>query len=191
MANKFREQAPARTYTGSYATYSAYKPHLAKDFKNRCGYTDCVDFWFGGANNFHIDHFIPWKNYPAQPNLKTDYSNLVYCCSYVNILKSNDEGNYLDPCNVDFNDHFSRDGKGNIIALVTSASAVKMHKKLQLYMARYRIIWMLDNLLGKMSKLKIVIEATPNGDKKKDLLITQGELGNMMVEYFDYLKKAQ
>jgi len=191
MANEFRIDAPTRTYTGTYATYRSYKPHLASDFKNRCGYTDCIDSWFGGSGNFHIDHFIPWKNYPAQPNLKTDYSNLVYCCSYVNILKSNDEGDYLDPCTVDFNQHFSRDSHGNIIPSPTSAGALKMYKKLKLHLKRYQIIWMLDNLYNKMSRLKSAIESTPAGDKKNTMLILQGELANLLLGYFEYLKKAQ
>jgi hypothetical protein len=191
MVNKFREKTPGRTYTGTYSSYRSYKTHLAKDFSNRCGYTDCLDVWFGGANNFHIDHFIPWKKYPGKPNLKTDYSNLVYCCSYVNILKSDDEGDYLDPCNVDFNAHFSRDQHGNIIPSPKSVGALKMYKKLKLHLRRYQIIWMLDNLYNKMGKLKVAIEKVSPGKKKDEMLILQGELANMFVEYFDYLKKAQ
>lgn len=191
MVNKFRENSPVRTYTGVYTTYRSYKPHLAKDFFNRCGYTDCVDFWFGGKGNFHIDHFIPWKNYPAKPNLKTAYTNLVYCCSYVNILKSNDEGDYIDPCDVDFNEHFYRDKVGNIIPNPNSKQALKMYKQLKLHMKRYQLIWMLDNLYNKMLKLKIVIENTADSNHRKDLLATQGELANLMIEYIAYLKKAQ
>jgi len=191
MANKFREVAPVRNCKKTYVDYTSFKPHLAKDFNARCGYTDCSHLWFGGRNNFHIDHFIPWKNYPAKPNLKTDYSNLVYSCSYVNILKSNDEGDYIDPCDIDFNLHFERDKSGNILPLATSKEANYMYKKLKLYMKRYQIIWMLDNLLEKMGKVKLLIEAEKDPDLKNDLLITQGELGNHMVEYFAYLKMEQ
>lgn len=60
----FRDKQPIRTCVKKYANYKSYKPYLAKDFFNRCGYTDCSDFWFGGMNNFHIDHFKPWKKYP-------------------------------------------------------------------------------------------------------------------------------
>lgn len=91
----FRDKQPIRTCVKKYANYKSYKPYLAKDFFNRCGYTDCSDFWFGGMNNFHIDHFKPWKKYPQNPLLKTDYQNLVYCCSYVNILKSDDQEHTL------------------------------------------------------------------------------------------------
>jgi hypothetical protein len=164
---------------------------LSKDFEHRCGYTDCPDFWFGGKGNFHIDHFIPWKNYPAKPELKTDYTNLVYTCSYVNIIKSNDEGDYIDPCDTDFNLHFSRDNIGNIVPLPNSKAGNYMYKHLKLYMLRYQIIWMLDNLYQKMGKLKNAIEATPDGDLKNGLLITQGELSNLFLDYLGYLRKNQ
>jgi hypothetical protein len=191
MANNFRENPPKRNCTKTYAKYGSFKPYLAKDFLSRCGYTDCPDFWFGGANNFHIDHFVPWKNYPAQPNLKTDYSNLVYCCSYVNILKSNDEGNYIDPCNVDFNQHFTRDIVGNILPVANSVQANYMYKKLKLFMKRYQIIWTLENIFNKMKLLKQAIENTPDSPLKNDLLIANGELGMILTEYLDYLRKNQ
>ncbi len=191
MANKFRDSNPVRTFTETETNYRKYKPHLAKDFYRRCGYTDCPDFWFGGKNNFHIDHFIPWKNYPKKPNLKTDYSNLVYACSYVNIIKSNDEGAYIDPCDIDFNKHFTRDNSGNIIPNPKSKPANYMYGKLKLFMRRYQIIWMLDSIYLKMKALKKIIDASPNGKHKNSLLITQGELGNLMIEYLDYLKVEQ
>jgi hypothetical protein len=74
----FRDFAPARTYTVKHSYYPDYKVPLSKDFNHRCGYTDCSDSWFGGKDNFHIDHFIPWKKHLDIPGLKTDYSNLVY-----------------------------------------------------------------------------------------------------------------
>jgi hypothetical protein len=191
MAKQFRENHPSRQYKGNYANYRSYKPHLAADFSNRCGYTDCPDFWFGGTNNFHIDHFIPWKTYPDTPKLKTDYQNLIYCCSYVNILKSNDEGDYIDPCNEDFNNHFSRDDLGNIIPNPQSVQAKYMYKKLRLFMRRYQIIWMLDSLFTKLSLLKRKIEGTDDSQKKKDLLSLFGELSLEMMGYLEYLKKNQ
>lgn len=191
MANSFRTHSPARTCTAAYKNYQQYKSHLRKDFNRRCGYTDCPDFWFGGTNNFHIDHFIPWKNYPKKPNLKTDYSNLVYTNSYVNILKSNDEGNYIDPCDVDYNLHFTRDDTGCISPVSSSAAGNYMYKKLKLFMRRYQIIWMLDQLFQKMETLKSAIESTPDGNLKTDLLVIQGELGGKLIEYIKYLKGEQ
>lgn len=175
----FRNKAPSRTCTKRYANYRSYKPYLANDFFNKCGYTNCSDFWFGGVNNFHIDHFIPWKQYPLRPNLETDYQNLVYCCSYVNILKSNDTGIYLDPCDEDYNYHFQRDDIGTIIPI--TPAAIYMYKKMKLYLSRYRIIWMLDEIEVKMSKLRRIIEKTGN-PRAKDLYI------DLSFEYDNYKK---
>jgi hypothetical protein len=174
----FREIAPARTYTNIHSNYHLYKPYLAKDFNYKCGYTDCSDFWFGGKNNFHIDHFIPWKKHiKDKPYLKTDYSNLVYCCSYVNVLKSDDEGTYLDPCDKDYNQHFQRENNGKIIPLTDSAKY--MYKKLKLYLERYRIIWMLDQLDHKINILESIGNALYDEDIKKSHYL-------MLMEYRKY-----
>lgn len=191
MVNNFRNHHPQRTCTKIYENYRSFKFALAKDFQNRCGYTDCSDFWFGGAGNFHIDHFVPWKNYPAQPNLKTDYANLVYCCSYVNILKSNDETDYIDPCNVDFNQHFSRDKTGNNIADKKSSSAQYMYKKLKLYLQRYQIIWMLDSISDRMEKLVAAINDPKNAHLKVDLQVVHSELSIEFHSYIKYLRAHQ
>lgn len=189
--NSFRQTAPVRTYKGTYKNYRSYKPHIAKDFNNRCGYTDCSDMWFGGRNNFHIDHFIPWKKHKDKPELKTDYANLVYACSYVNIIKSDDEGQYLDPCNEDFNNHFERDIAGRIVAKATSPQAIYMFKKLKLHLRRYQVIWMLDQLYAKMKAVQAKIESIKDENKKNDLKILQGELGGEMIKYLDYLSAVQ
>jgi len=188
MAINFRNTLPARTCTKSYSNYRSYKPFLANDFNNRCGYSDCSDFWFGGKNSFHIDHFKPWKK---NPMLKTTYSNLVYCCSYVNILKSDDEGDYLDPCDVDFNSHFERDENGTILPKASSVNAIYMHNKLKLYLKRYQIIWKLDEILLRMGKLKPAINNPKNKLIKQELLVLQGELGNELTTYIDYLRSNQ
>jgi hypothetical protein len=187
----FREQWPTRTYAGTFSKYTDYKPYLAEDFNHRCGYTDCPDFWFGGKGNFHIDHFIPWKKHLDKPKLKTEYSNLVYTCSYVNIAKSNDEGDYIDPCYTDFNQHFQRDNLGNIIANPGSIEAVYMFTKLKLYLKRYQIIWMLENLFQKMDRVKKAIESTTDQTLKDDLRKTQGDLGSLLIDYLKYLKANQ
>jgi len=191
MANNFRDKSPTRNCNETYTNYRNFKPHLAKDFNNRCGYTDSPDFWFGGKGNFHIDHFIPWKNYPNQPDLKTSYANLVYACSYVNILKSNDEGDYLDPCNVDFNLHFSRSVDGSIIPLQTSKEALYMFTKLKLYMKRYQIIWMLEKIYRQMDHLATAIKNVTNDEQRNKLLVIQGGLGTSMIEYLKYLRGQQ
>ena len=187
-AIKFRETTPVRTCTKIYASYRSFKKYLATDFNSKCGYTDCRDFWFGGKNTFHIDHFKPFSKNPA---LVTDYNNLVYCCSYVNILKSDDEGDYLDPCNIDFNDHFERSKDGSIIAKSTSKEAFYMFDKLQLGLARYKIIWKLDEILNRLNKLKVAIHNPENIKIKNDLRIIHSELAEEFTVYLDYLKTNQ
>lgn len=188
MANNFRQNSPKRTCTKTYASYRSYKPFLAADFNSRCGYTDCPDFWFGGKNTFHIDHFKPFSKNPA---LATDYKNLVYCCSYVNILKSDDEGNYLDPCDIDFNEHFERDTDGSIIPKDTSKEAKYMFSKLQLNLSRYKIIWKLDEIHNRKIKLQSAIENPNNKKIKGDLLEIYFELDKEFTVYLKYLKSAQ
>ena len=185
MSNSFRNLSPKRTCTKSYSNYRSYKSFLAEDFNHKCGYTDCSDNWFGGPNSFHIDHFKPWKK---NPHLKTEYSNLVYCCSYVNILKSDDEGDYIDPCDVDYNIHFERDTNGYIMPKKTSAQAIYMHKKLQLYLKRYQIIWKLDEIISKMKEIELAVEKNRNKVRKHKLLGIHYELGKELNTYIDYLK---
>lgn len=188
MANNFRDISPSRKCIKTFSNYRSFKPYIAEDFNRRCGYTDCSDFWFGGPNTFHIDHFKPWKKYP---NLKTTYSNLVYCCSYVNILKSDDEGSFLDPCDVDYNDHFERDYNGKIIPKNNSAEAKYMHSKLKLYLKRYHIIWKLDQLLLSMKKLQAAIKEPKNTSIKQDLIILHYDLATELTDYIEYLKGNQ
>lgn len=191
MARKFRQKAPVRTFKKTYATYTDYKPYLQTDFNKRCGYTDCSDLWFGGVGTFHIDHHKPWKKYPKEPNLKTDYANLVYCCSYVNILKSDDIGDYIDPCDIDYNDHFERGKSGEIIPMKKSKPANYMYTKLKLYLQRYEIIWTLDNLFRKMQRMEDVIAKETDKKRIKDLRILQGELAGLFVKQLQYLGSNQ
>ncbi len=188
MTSDFRIKRPERTCTKTYASYRSFKPYLAEDFNKRCGYTDCPDFWFGGKNTFHIDHFKPFSK---NPHLETDYSNLVYCCSYVNILKSDDEGDYLDPCDIDFNEHFERDTDGSIIPKENSKEANYMFSKLQLNLSRYSFIWKLEGIYERLLKLKEQIHNPKNAEIKKDLREIHSELAEEFTDYLIYLKAVQ
>ena len=158
----FRDTTPARNYAGKeLKDYKGYKDSLEKDFYQRCGYTYCQQDWFGGKRNFQIDHFKPKS---IHPELETKYSNLVYSCSYVNRAKSDDIGIYIDPCDIDYNQHFYRDELGNIYPAENSDSAKYMYRKLKLYLKRYSIIWMLEQLEIKKEKLRALIEATKDNE---------------------------
>lgn len=181
----FRTHIPTRTYSGKeLKNYKSYKDQLAKDFQGRCGYTDCDHFWFGGKNNFQIDHFKPKSKYPE---LLNSYSNLVYSCSYVNRAKSNDDNEYLDPCTTDYNQHFNRDNQGNILPKEHSNIANYMYIKLKLYLKRYGIIWMLTQLEQKMYLLQKLIERTDDDEAKKIFIKVTFEYNN----YKKYLRAIQ
>lgn len=187
---EFRKDAPVRrTDLPQYATYGRYKSDLRLDFRSRCGYTDCSDFWFGGSRTFHIDHFRPKS---VHPNLETDYQNLVYCCSYVNIQKSDDDSDYLDPCNDDYNEHFERDAVGNIIPKQDSEIANYMYDKLKLYLRRYQIIWMLDKIRENKNKLNDLLgDARGDEDLEREIKDTYFDLDREFEKYLDYLKSEQ
>ena len=181
----FRNKTPQRSYLGDdLPNYRNYKDFLEMDFNQRCGYTDCHQFWFGGKKNFQIDHFKPVSKFPE---LELKYANLVYTCSYVNRAKSNDIGSYLDPCDVDYNQHFYRDGLGNIFPKEESDSAKYMHSKLKLFLKRYGIIWMLEQLEQKMFQLQELIEATDNNEAKALFV----EIGMKYNNYKRYLRAEQ
>lgn len=184
--NPFRELIPLRSCTKKFSSYSSYKNYLAADFNNRCGYTDSHHRWFGGISTFHIDHFKPHKKFPA---LAAEYSNLVYACSYVNILKSDDDpNNYLDPCTVNYNQHFFRSTSGTIHANASSPQAVYMHKKLKLGLARYQVIWLLEKCDKSMEQLEALAEKLPSGSAEelavKNLYF---ELGKEFRAHLNYL----
>lgn len=182
----FRVSTPLRKSQKTYTSYQAYKNVLRDDFNRRCGYTDCADKWFGGVTTFHIDHFQP---YSVFPNLKSTYSNLVYSCSYVNILKSNDDpSKYLEPCSDDYNIHFYRDKFGVIIPSPNSPKAIYMHKKMKLGLARYSTIWLIDKLYDCMKQMQILLANLPDGDsREKEVKKNYIDLTLEFTKYFDYL----
>jgi hypothetical protein len=178
---KFRDpvQKPHRNYSGKeLKDYKNYKNALEQDFYSRCGYTFCQQDWFGGKNNFQIDHFKPKS---LHPELITKYSNLVYACSYVNRAKSNDWGKYIDPCDIDYNEHFYRDELGNIYPCENSEAAKYMYKQLKLYLKRYSIIWMLEQLESRMQTLRELIEQHDDSEAKSLFF-------EITFKYMDYKK---
>ena len=180
MAQSFRTKVPTRTCTKKYADFHKYKQYLADDFKHKCGYTDCSEMWFGGKATFQIDHIKPKSKYPE---LENDYSNLVYCCSYVNRAKWDDDSpNYLDPCTEDFNVHFERDDYGRIVPKTPQGRYMAEH--MQLRLLRYALIWNLDRLADRIDRLNKV-DFT---DEVKDLLL---ELYREKDKYFKYLVASQ
>lgn len=178
----FRQLAPKRTYTGKVLKdYKGYKDFLERDFNERCGYTDCQQIWFGGKRNFQIDHFKPKIKFP---DLETAYSNLIYSCSYVNRAKSDDLGNYIDPCDEDYNNYFYRDELGNIYPNQNSESARYMYRILKFYLKRYSIIWLLEQFEIKKERLRKLIEET----KDKEAMELYVAIDFKYMDYKKHLK---
>lgn len=178
MTYSFRKETSVRTFKGYYSDYHQYKKYLAEDFHHRCGYTDCSDHWFGGCRTFQIDHFIPLSKNPAKKN---DYKNLIYCCSYVNRSKWDDESPYyLDPCDNDYNEHFERNSDGYICGKTEHAKY--MIDKLHLGLARYAIIWNLDRLEDRIDKLRMLEYKNP---ELKCLL------KDLLLLYYDYVRSLR
>jgi hypothetical protein len=178
----FRDTSPVRTYKGrELKDYRSYKDRLVMDFNEKCGYTNCSHNWFGGKINFQIDHFKPVSKHPE---LETIYSNLVYSCSYANRAKSDDLGQFIDPCDVNYNEHFYRDTLGSIYPNEKSEPAKYMYKKLKLYLKRYSIIWMLEQLEVKKEKLRNLIEKT----KDKEAMELYVAIDFKYMDYMKYLR---
>lgn len=173
MPYPFRTYSPKRTCKKTFANYNAYKPYLEADFYKKCGYTGCSQMWFGGKRTFQIDHLKPESKHPTLIN---NYDNLVYCCSYVNRAKWDDDSpNYLDPCDVDYNDHFERDDNGYIVAKTKEGHYMVEHMHLNLF--RYAIIWNLDRLTERIKKLEKIDNPS---QEVKDLKL------EVLEEYFNY-----
>lgn len=178
MIYPFRKQTPVRSLNKNHTDYHQYKESLAQDFHHRCGYTDCSDHWFGGIRSFQIDHFLPVSKYPER---KSDYNNLVYCCSYVNRAKWNDDNPlFLDPCIHDYNEHFGRNKEGFIFGKTENGQY--MVNKLQLSLARYAIIWNLDQLEERMDLLRKRAKEKPEYEQL---------LSNLALLYVDYIKSLR
>lgn len=175
MEYPFRTDAPVRTCKKRYADYHQYKDYLAEDFHHKCGYTDCSEQWFGGKRTFQIDHMKPTSIYPTLAN---EYNNLVYCCSYVNRAKSDDDNPYyLDPCNEDLNTHLARNDDGFIFAKSKQGEYMVSHMHLDLF--RYAIIWKLDRLSERIDQLNTIVNPS---QQEKDLLL------EVLQEHYKYIK---
>jgi hypothetical protein len=189
---KLRDRSPKRTCEKVYVNYRSYKKHLAQDFHNRCGYCDDFDGWIGGEATFHIDHFAPKSRFAV---LENDYKNLVYACSFCNRFKSDDwpsndqtisyigDIGYVDPCSEKYVTLYYRDPFGNIKS--NNELAKYMHKKLQLFLARHRIIWNLTRIKNSLDAMKPLLDKhkhdVENFERIKDLYF------NLSLEFQDYL----
>lgn len=83
MARVKREH-PGHSHGGTcWRTRAVLKKHLSDDFNRRCAYCDDRDFYCGGINSFHIDHFAPKSKFPKlefQVNESNFFFSKFKCC---------------------------------------------------------------------------------------------------------------
>lgn len=93
--------------------YSDWKEQIAEECYYQCVYCSIHEAQFGGANNYHIDHFRP-KSFPQFKPLENDICNLFYACPICNRFKKDDWPaepdlnivSYPDPSQNDYSDLF-------------------------------------------------------------------------------------
>ena len=123
-----RNRTRAKAAHRSYADNRPFKKPLRRDFKHTCGYCGAWERQIGGSSSFHIDHFIPRSQ---RPDLVSDPENLVYACNSCNLKKGgrpvpsaltkNGIG-FLDPCDVDYDEHFAPTDNDTVTGLSNSAN---------------------------------------------------------------------
>jgi hypothetical protein len=200
LKHNIKKSIPIRSCSKEYSSYRPYKQYLQVDFENRCGYCDDIDFWSGGYNSFHVEHFVPKARFKStHPKLKTDYNNLIYACPYCNIAKGEDwpsdnpdikiveNSGYIDPCDADYLKQFERDSEGKIIPLTPIGKY--MYKQLKLYLKRHQFIWKLSELEQCLLNLAKEIKSY-KGPKELQhrMLVTHFDLTQEFNKYLDYLK---
>lgn len=120
------KRRPVPTKSPSPGKWTDHKPDLQEDFNSHCGYCGSYDGY--RHTWFEVDHFIPKSLFLPLGKMSTEeYSNLVYSCKFCNNYKlskwptkdvdvphRNNEG-FVDPCNLDFNNHLYRQNDGGIM----------------------------------------------------------------------------
>jgi len=189
-----KTQKPIRSYKGEiWRTNSSNKKRLVDDFEHKCAYCDDHDKYSGGYNAYHVEHFAPKEKFKS---LEFTYDNLLYCCPYCNISKSNkwvsskveenvvgDKG-FIDPCTDEYYLHLKRDKKGNII--YTTMIGQFMYSELKLYLKRHTILYNLEKVRIKKNLLKSKIDKKQQLSEDVELLeALYKDLCVVFCEYYD------
>ena len=168
-----KKERTRHSYTGQrWITNATNKKYLAIDFHSRCAYCDDRDFYSGGFNHFHVDHFAPKEKFPE---LKFVYENLQYACPYCNIAKSdtwpsdnsavNVVGNegFINPCTEEYYVHLERLPSGEINAKTLLGKY--MIQKLKFYLRRHALFYKIDEVTAKKEQLRTEIRRAENAGK--------------------------
>jgi hypothetical protein len=185
----FRTHTPVRRLiTTQVNHYREHRDDLIIDYQNRCGYCNDIDRW--RVVWFEIDHLVPQK---FLVNIKeTDYFNLVYACRSCNNAKRahwpsadekihnlNEEG-FIDPCDPEYNNQFSRLDNGRIKAETKLGNW--MYNKLKFYKPQHEIIWNIEQLDILIEECEVLL-TTIKSEKLKEMLLS------LHREYRNYTKQ--
>lgn len=196
MTNKhsFRQKDITRNCEKKYADYRSYKPHLKKDFNDRCAYCNLKSDLI--TSFFEIDHFVPKKEYKIMKMyyLETDYKNLVYSCRKCNNAKSDqfsgdlsvnpyENKDFYDPVKIDYNSIFYRDDKGRIKS--EDDLGKRMIESLKLNRPIHSLPWMIEQLEKAIEKIKKKREDNSIGNNKNQAI---NEVYIQLLEWKDRLK---
>ena len=127
-----RKKTIAKGQEKRYKDLEVYREPLRRDFHWTCGYCQVWESQANGSSSFWIEHFISRAEAHklGKPDLIYEPTNLLYTCSRCNSRKGHlpieeelqELGiGYLDPCLVNYEDHFEVGADGSIKHLSKSA----------------------------------------------------------------------
>lgn len=169
--------------------YSEYLDILKEDFGRICGY--CGKSEYVTKNMFEIDHFIPKK---YAPELKEDYSNLVYSCYECNRKKSSkwpsknkdiqfvEEVGFVDPASKEYDKHLERDIQGNIVGK-TAAGQYMVQVGFEFDKRPMREIYKAMLLIEKKEQLRRKMQSVPT-DELEDYIEADKLLEQLQLMLF-------
>jgi hypothetical protein len=118
-----------------YLDYESFREWLRDEFAFRCVACLTREVWQVGG--FHLDHFTPTSH---DPDLRTEYTNLLYLCASCNQIKRQlllpDPTRHLIAANVELQ------SDGELLTRTVSARRIVNGLRLnRLELCRYRRMW--------------------------------------------------
>ena len=189
-------QLPERSYHGEqWRTMPVNKQHLKTDFHHKCAYCDDLDRYYGGSDNYHVDHFAPKARFR---HLQFVYDNLLYSCPFCNRAKSDKwvgrdeyepvvgEKGFINPCDKEYFSHLERNDSGEIVP--TSNVGEFMYTELKFFLDRHRICFMIEKIDEKRKQINAKRDQLlAAGEDAAKLEETLNEVNRILVDYYEIL----
>lgn len=139
-SSRLRRHGPS-----GYTNYESYRPWLRDEFTFRCVYCLKREVWGWVTGEFDLDHFQPQAR---NPELQTEYDNLLYACSRCNMAKG--ERIVPDPTEALMRDQLRVLPDGSVEGFSANAKRVIWILDLNSPQARqWRLIWIRNVELAK------------------------------------------